>query len=481
MKNSKQLFLSGFSFDIFSRAVFIISGFTINVVLSRVLVAEKYGDVAILLSVIMLLNVFLTNGIPNSLSRFIADPQINNSDLWKKTVLLQTTVVVLVTGFAVIGTKHICLYLNTPSLTRYFYLLLIILPLNGWFYLHIGALNGLRYFRQQAIVNILYPVSRIVIIFFLLFAFNLDLIAVILGTAIAYIPAFIYGQSQWKTVGNGKKISIRRLIVFSFQVMFLFGIITLFLNMDLIVIKNLEPNRELVGKYGAMINVGKIAYFLLYSFSSTIFPIISNLKAENSSERISTLLRVVLSAYIFLGVFIFMITLFFSDLIITALYGSAYLFAAANLSVYTLAIIFLSITAFFSNVLFILLERKGFLLFLFLFLLLEIIGIYLSFHHLGILAGPLMFLLSVFLAALFLGVLLNRVEKGSIPISNICLYFTFAALSFVLVKLVMVNIEMLWLYYTISILIIVSHFTLGLLLSPGLIKGVRNLILIKTL
>ena len=47
MKNSKHIFISGLSFDILSRVVFILAGFTVNIVLARVLGAEKYGDIAI--------------------------------------------------------------------------------------------------------------------------------------------------------------------------------------------------------------------------------------------------------------------------------------------------------------------------------------------------------------------------------------------------------------------------------------------------
>lgn len=477
MKNDKRLFISGLSFDLFSRIVFILSGFSINIVLARILGAEKYGDVTIILSILTLLNVFLTNGVRQGLSRFIADPQLASSDIWRKSVLLQTTICVFLIGIAAIGVKPLSIYLKAPSLAKYFYLLLIVIPLNGLYYLQVGILNGLRRFRQQAIVTIIYSIARILIIFLFLFAFNMELGAVILGTAAAYFFAFLYGHFQWKADREGKKISLRELTGFSIQITILFSIIALFLNIDIIVIKNLEPERKLVGIYGAMVNVGRIAYFLLFSFSSTIFPIISNLKAREANEEIPLIIKDVLSAFFFLGTFFFMITTFFSDLLIQILYGTNYALAADYLPIYTLAMVFLSLMVFLSNILFIVQEKRLFIPLIFLFLVFEIMGIYFMFDHLGISSGPRMSLITLFSATVFLVILVGKIEKGSIPIRNIFIYFTTSILFYILGTSVIVKMELaVWVYCIVSVIFIMVYCGIGLIVSPGIIKRIRYFI-----
>lgn len=430
--NNKNLFIYGTSLDFISRIVFIVSGFVLNVVFARYFGAEKYGDLAIILSLLTLLNVFITNGVPNSLSKYMANEDIEQKDLFKKSLLIQILVVIVIVILSLIIINILGKFGKIFYLKKYLYMILTLLPLNALFYLSIGVLNGLRDFKNQAAVNIIYPVLRLISVLVLMLAFKMDITAVIIGTAVAYLPSIFYAFVKFKLIDSGKKVKIKEIIKFSLKIMGLFLLVTIFLNIDLIIVRSLAENKRDVGIYGAMMSVGKIPYFILYSFSTIIFPIISNMKSESTSKEIQNLLEKVFNLFLGVGTLILLIMIFYSKDIIRILYGNEYIDGYQLLPAYTFGIIGLSITSLISNILFVIHKKKTFLYVMYLMPFFEVIGIYIFFNKLGIGAAAFMFAISTGVMSLFLLILLKHLMPNSISIKAFVFMILFLLVSFYL-------------------------------------------------
>lgn len=414
--NNKNLFIYGTSLDFISRVVFIISGFILNVIFARYFGAEKYGDLAIILSMLTLLNVFITNGVPNSLSKYMSNENIRQKDLYKKSLLIQLLVVIVIISLSLISINLLYGLGKIFYLKKYLYMILTLLPLNALFYLSIGVLNGLRDFKNQAIINIIYPVLRLICVLILMFYFKMDIIAVIIGTAIAYIPSIHFAFSKFRLIDSGEKIEIKEIVKFSLKIMGLFLLVTIFLNIDLIVIRSLVDNKKDVGVYGAMMSIGKIPYFILYSFSTIIFPIISNMKSVSNSIEIQDLLKKVFNLFLGVGALILLIIIFYSKDILGVLYGSEFINGYLLLPAYTFGIIGLSITSLIANILFVIDKKKTFLYAMYLMPIIEVVGIYLFFNKYGIAAAAFMFAISTGVMSLFLLMFLKHRLPASLSI-----------------------------------------------------------------
>lgn len=419
--NNKNLFIYGTSLDFISRVVFIVCGFALNILFARYFGVERYGDLALILSILTLLNVFLTNGISNALSRFISINETNQIDVFKKSIILQIVIVISITIFIVLGINPICNYLNINYLKSYLYLILILLPLNAFYYLFIGVLNGLRDFKSQSIINIIYPILRLLLVLFLIFVFKLGITAVIIGTAIAYLPSIYYALQKCHLNNTGVEISYKEIVKFSFKIMLLFLLITIFLNIDLIVIKSLTDNKKDIGLYGAVMSIGKIAYFILYSISTIIFPIISNMKSKGKSHEIPKLLLKVFNFFFGISVLIQLVMIFYSKDILQLLYGRDYAEGYLLLPLYTLGIISLSLTSLISNILFVIYNGKAFLYSSFIVPIIEFAGIYYLYDKMGIYSAVLMFASSVGCMSMLLFLFLKYLSPKSLSFKNLFL------------------------------------------------------------
>lgn len=417
--NNKKLFIYGTSLDFSSRVIFIITGFVLNVVFARYFGVEIYGDLAIILSLLTLLNVFLTNGVPNTLSKYMAAVDVKQTDLFYKTIIIQLMVTVIISFIFLICVDPLCRYSNILYLKRYLFMLLVLLPLNALFYLSIGVLNGLRDFKSQAIVNIIYPVLRLLSILFLIFGFKMGITGVILGTAIAYLPSIYFAFSKFKFTKRGQIINVKEIISFSFKIMGLFLLVTIFLNVDLIVIRSLAESKKDVGIYGAMMTIGKIAYFILYSFSTIIFPIISKMKSEDNNTEIPNLLNKVFNIFFGVSALIIITILFYSSDILRILYGNEFVKGYKLLPPYTLGIIGLSTTSLIANILFVIQKNKIFLYLIFIAPVIEIVGIYHYYDKMGLLSAAIMFAITSGLMSVSLILLLKKQMSNSISHSNL--------------------------------------------------------------
>jgi len=353
----------GISYDLISRLIFISVGYALNIFLARYLGPSKYGYIAIVLSVLTIINVFLTNGVRQTISEFLSQATFSPIKIWRSALIAQSIICcILVILFAVLA-KPFALLLGETSLYKYFLLILFVIPFNGIYFLQIGLLNGLQKFKEQSICTSVYSLTRFITIAFIILLFNVDVTGVILGTIVAYLTGFFARFFFVKRLEHkGSDVSWGNVFKNSLKYLHLFSLITLLLNVDIFIQQKILNDKALTGVYGAISNFSRFSYFLFFSVTSTIFPIITKLWKEQRMQEIKEKTLRLYGVLVILSLAIFSIVESFSELIIKIVYGTDYLGGVQYMGVYTFAVCLLSINVYLSNI--VLIKKKTKLVFL---------------------------------------------------------------------------------------------------------------------
>jgi len=407
--SKKQSFLSGLSFDIISRLIFILAGYSLNIILARYLGPVDYADIALILSLLTIYNVFLTNGVRQSIANYATEKGIALQILWKKSFLSQTLISLLLTAIALLCARLMSVFFRDESLFIYFIMVAIVIPFNGYYFLQIGLLNGLKRFKEQSIVASIYSIVRFLLILFIVFVFNLSVEGVIIGTALAYIVAFFSRYFFIKTLNSeGNAVSFRSIFSNSIKYIHLFFLITVFLNIDIFLQKKYLTNDSDIGVYGAVASLGRFSYFLFFSVTSTFFPIVTELWNKRKHVEIRIKVNKIYHILIIVSLLIYTVVELFSKEIMYIMYGQEYLSGAGYIGVYTLAISFLSLNVFFINVLSIISNAKKLFVILWSFLFFSMAISYYMFDIFNVKAVPLSLLICQLIMHVVLLFLINK-------------------------------------------------------------------------
>src|SRR5687767_347161 len=73
-----------------SRVAFVLSGYAIHVGMAHLLTPAEYGSLGVVLGLITLWRVFLSAGVPQTTTRFIAAHQQQTYWIWRRALGVQT-------------------------------------------------------------------------------------------------------------------------------------------------------------------------------------------------------------------------------------------------------------------------------------------------------------------------------------------------------------------------------------------------------
>ena len=387
-----------------------------NIGLARFLGPEEYGNALLIINVILIFNVFMTNGLYQSLVQYSGNTAIDLRDLWRKAFVLQIATSAVLMAINLSIAWPLAQIFGEPQLLYPFLLLAIVIPANGLYYCQIGMLNGMHRFKQQATASVIYSLVRVVLIFGILLIFKMPLYAIILGTFVAYAIAYFYADSQWSYHTGTETVASRTLFMDAVRFIGLFIFITLFMNVDFFILKSLCDDKILIGQYGAMINVGKMIYFFVFSFTNTFYPVSLRLFGENNLGAIRSRLRDINSILIAFSFACIIGTYYFDAEIIQLLFGSEYVQGGSMLMLYCTAIILLSISVLYSHILSVFKSRRA-PIYAFSIALAVFVGASVQLYpYLGLYSVLYSFIICQLLLFVFLAVLLRRYLSGYIPV-----------------------------------------------------------------
>lgn len=309
--------------------VFLISGYVINVWLGRYLGPETYGIFGIIISLVTVINLTQTAGLPQAVSKYVSSYPEKSEAIYKTGLSLQIISTSLVSLLFFIFSGTLAYLLKDPTLTPYLQLAAVIFPFYGLFALLTGYYNGLHQFGKQAYIHIIYSIVKIITIVVLAFFFNLYgvVLGFILSPLISLLAKFHLPQKTeiW--------FPYKKLILFSLPLIAVAICTNLLQSIDLFFIKALLHSDKITGFYTANQNIAEIPFFALTALSSVLFPSISRHISQNQHDQAKNLITKALRFCLIIlmpSVFIISAT---SGEILSFLFSSAYAPGAQSLSI----------------------------------------------------------------------------------------------------------------------------------------------------
>lgn len=264
-----------------SELAFIFSNYVVHVVVARLLGVEAYGVFGVLLSLFMINRAFLNTGISRATSKFIAENPADGGTVFRVSWKLQLSIAFGFMLLYIVGAPLLANLLNDSSLKHYIILIgVIILPLALLSLYTSGLMNGLRLFKEQAIVKAAYPFLRVILtVLFILLGWGI--FGVLIGYLISIVvgvlwAVYLVGKSSYKAKYNFVPGLNKKILLFALPVALSALSFSLLRNVNTLFIKYFFGSNAVVGLYTAAFTISTIPYFILISLSLTLTPAISN-------------------------------------------------------------------------------------------------------------------------------------------------------------------------------------------------------------
>jgi len=279
----RQGLIAGTTYLLIAQAVFVLSGYAIHVGLGRLLGPSDYGIYSVVIYVATVFNLILTTGLPYAASKFISENESQSQCIMKSSLSLSAILGIAVSTMIFFGAELISTILNDITLSPYIRLISIMMPIYALRTAIIGYYNGMRSYKIQAFLLLLYDISKPFVIFLLVFL-GFSEWGAVLGFALGPILPMLAGfYLMGLQVFRARSYSYKKLLKFAIPIIVFSLSINLIMSMDLFFVKRILMNNELAGFYSAASMIAKVPYTLLGALTAALFPAIS--ASMNDQER----------------------------------------------------------------------------------------------------------------------------------------------------------------------------------------------------
>lgn len=333
-----------------TRLLFLASGYVIHLGLGRLLGPELYGTYSVVISLITMINLVLTTGIPSAASKFVSErPDMAQSILKTSAKLLfYLSLFTFATYF--ISANFVAELLRDRTLTPLIRLSSIIIPIYAFFRLYLSYLNGLQDYRNQSIVSIVYYLSKIGFVFGFVFL-GYSVYGAVFGISISpivglFVAITIAGIPQ----GVAKYENYTRIIRFALPIILLSLALNFAISIDLLALKAIIRNPQEIGYYSAASMISKVPLVLLGALNMALFPAISSVTYLNNLKKSR---RYIYEGFRYVLIILIPISVFVSITapeFVSLLYSYKYTMASKPLRILIIGILFFSVFSYLLNI-----------------------------------------------------------------------------------------------------------------------------------
>ncbi len=328
-----------------SQIIFMAAGYFTNIALGRHFGPVLYGSYGVIISLMTALNIMQVSGVPQALSKFIAEKKNDTDSILASSIKVQLSLTFVLMILMMLAAWPLSRVFHDPNFTGYLIMTALVFPLYGLFALFGGYYNGLQKFSRQALMNSIYSVSKAVLVVALSFAFKLY--GAILGFIISPLISLLFGFHKPE---SSTKFSTRRLFLFSIPLVIFAVVSTLQFSVDLFFVRALSTPEQ-AGFYTAAQNIAIIPFLALSAIGQVLFP---NISHKASTGQLHAARRTIEQAFRYLLLLIVPIALLLAVTagpIINLLYSGTYAPARSALVILLAAYSMLAVFALFASAL----------------------------------------------------------------------------------------------------------------------------------
>ena len=321
-----------------SELFFIVSSYFIHVYLGRVFTPEEYGRYNLIIMLSTMTIVFIGDGVPKALSKYISQYPKKEKIIKRKAAILQFIIVTFVTAAYYFLAPFIADLLNDETLIPLIRLSTLIIPAFAAASFYNNYFNGLKKFGMQAAQRSIRSLSRFIAILTLAYFFSVK--GAISGYIIAPLLVFIF--SFFADKNRNKKIegdfSYKELLFFGLRVISFMLAFKLMTSIDMMLIKRYLNDDYWTGMYATVIVIGQIPFYFFSNLAFLMLPTISNLLEEKTKEHARQLIQSSMRYIILLIIPTVVSVVVFSRQIIRFLYSEKYIDSEPALRIFVVGV-----------------------------------------------------------------------------------------------------------------------------------------------
>jgi len=303
----------------------LIAGYGINTWLAKSLDPAIYGTYGVVMSILLWFEIGAISGIPTAVQKFTAAAEKSSTHLLKIAGFIQ---LIFITIFFIAGlffAPIIGRVLHDEALTALLKIALWDIWVYGFLFVLMSFQNGLHNFNRHAVILVVYAVTKMVGVIFLVKltgtldgAFYANILASAAGLLLSVYYLF-FSDLQNKT----EKIDWQPLFTFALSLVGFSLVVNLFLNIDLWLVKYFIGN-EAPGYYTAAATLARVPYYAFFGLSSIVLPGLAKYLAEGNQEKAAQTARYALRVMFIVVIPICALSLSTGRELLTAFFGHKY-------------------------------------------------------------------------------------------------------------------------------------------------------------
>jgi stage V sporulation protein B len=306
-----------------------------------------YGDYRTVVSLVNWFNMVLIGGTLPMVAKFVAERDgrthaVKWTALGLQTVIGGLAALLLFAGAGTLASR----YYQDSGLAPHLRLAAPIVLLYGYYAVVIGCMNGLRRFRHQATMDILFATLKV----------GLTVVLVALGLQIqGAIGALLFTACvallvSWMLLGRqprGEGVPWKTLLAFEWKTLLFAFFLNGLLQIDLQLLKGLAPSSLgdtslQTGIYGAMQQIATLPYVATIAVAFVVFPLVSR---STFDEDMETTRRYVTTTNRFVAILltaVVSVVALFPEALIQIVYPGEYLAGVPSLRILAVGYLFFS-------------------------------------------------------------------------------------------------------------------------------------------
>jgi len=344
-----------------SEIIFNLSGFVIHAFVGRILGPDDYGRYGIIITMTTMIIILIGNGIPTAMSKYISEIFDTNPPLVRKikhqAIIIQSILIGSITVIFYFSAPLFGKILRDPALTDLFRLSTFIIPFFASASFYFSYFTGLHKFNIQSFLKISRSVFRIIFIISLAYLFGIK------GSILGYIavPAMVFIMGYFidrlivsknlrdiemkipNKLPRNPHFEWKKLVNYAWQIVIFFLAYELLISIDLYLVQSILRNENQTGIYNASLTIGRLPYYLFYSLTVVLFPIISKSTSEKNAKKTSGIISQSLRMMIILLTPIIILMSVYSEQVIRIFYGKRFLAAGDPMSILVFGVGFLTV------------------------------------------------------------------------------------------------------------------------------------------
>jgi O-antigen/teichoic acid export membrane protein len=278
------------------QGAFLLGGYILQMILARWLGPARFGVFVVVMNVLVWVEITVNNGVPSALQKFLPDQSLSERSVRRAAGRVQAMISIGVFLLFFLAAPWLASVLRDPALTAYLRLAFLDILVMGAYAYYRGLLNGWRAFPQLALTISAYSLTKLVVSSLLVYL-GLGVEGALIGNVASSLGGLATGilWSRRRRSPNGTPASQQpfegKMFAFAAPTILFTLVSNVLLGLDLMVVKAMLADSDMVGYYGAAANLANAPRLVLLAFSFTLLPSLSHAISARDDEQTRHYLR----------------------------------------------------------------------------------------------------------------------------------------------------------------------------------------------